>query len=241
VVLPDRRWRRTRQRRNRSSSWRCPALPMPSSLAAAQRWKSPAPIAGRQRAVMNQQAAQVFDSAVRPCGIEGGVAAGDAVPGQVPQGLALRRSHTTPLCGRRIDINPSASSPGGNLAPAAAAEAGGDAAAAGTGRLPGRVQARQRGEGAAAGAGAGAQPGLQVAVLADPAPPASYRRRRGSTAQRTQGGNRAGSGWRRRGRGMPGCYSSSRMRARSGRRPGLSSATAAADSPAVLRRAADSA
>ncbi len=140
--------------------------------------------------------------------------------------------------------SPALAGPGGNLAPAAAAEAGGDAAAAGAGRLPGRVQARQRGEGAAVGAGAGAQPGLQVAVLADSplrpaigaagvALPSAHRAGTG----REPGGNRAGSGWRRRGRGMPGCYSSSRMRARSDRRPGLSSATAAADSPAVLRRA----
>jgi hypothetical protein len=57
---------------------------------------------------------------------------------------------------------------GGDLASAAAAEAGGNAAAAGAGRLAGGVQARQRGQGAAAGADAGAQPGLQVAVRADP-------------------------------------------------------------------------
>src|SRR5438094_6017665 len=57
---------------------------------------------------------------------------------------------------------------GGDLAPAAAAEGGWDAAAPGADRLVGGVQARQRGESAAASADAGAQPGLQVAVLADP-------------------------------------------------------------------------
>ena len=41
AVPPDRRWRSRRQWRNRSSSWRCPALPMAPSLAAAQRWKRP--------------------------------------------------------------------------------------------------------------------------------------------------------------------------------------------------------
>ena len=71
-----------------------------------------APVAGRQDTVMDQQRAQVFDGAVRPEGIQGGVGAEDAVPGQVLQGLArdpLRRSQTTPLCGRRIDTSPSAS------------------------------------------------------------------------------------------------------------------------------------
>ena len=71
-----------------------------------------APVAGRQHTVPDQQRAQVFDGAVRPEGIQGGVAAGHAVTGQVPQGLAviaLRRSHATPLCGRCIDTSPPAS------------------------------------------------------------------------------------------------------------------------------------
>jgi hypothetical protein len=40
-----------------------------------------APVAGRQRALPDQQQAQVFHSAVRPDCIEGGVAAGHAVTG----------------------------------------------------------------------------------------------------------------------------------------------------------------
>jgi hypothetical protein len=55
-----------------------------------------APVAGRQDTVTDQQAAQVFDGAARPEGIQGGVAAGDAVPGQVPQGLARDRAAAQP-------------------------------------------------------------------------------------------------------------------------------------------------
>ena len=160
-----------------------------------------APVAGWQCAVPDQQRAQVFDGAVRPEGIQGGVAAGHAVTGQVLQGFAryraaaqprhaaLRAVHRHQPVGQRPQVRgdlsvwsgegigdqPGEHAPpaaaalaGGDLASAAAPEAGGDAAAAGAGRLPGGGQARQRGEGAAAGAGAGAQPGLQVAVLADP-------------------------------------------------------------------------
>ena len=159
-----------------------------------------APVARRQRAVPDQQA-QVFDGAVRSEAIQGGVAAGHAITGQVLQGLAcyraaaqprhaaLRAVHRDQPVGQRpqlggdlpagpgegIGDQPAQHAPpaaavlaGGDLASAAAPEAGGDAAAGGAGRLSGGVQARQRGQGAAAGAGAGAQPGLQVAVLADP-------------------------------------------------------------------------
>ena len=55
-----------------------------------------APVAGRQHAVPNQQRAQVFDGAVRPEGIQGGVAAGHPVTGQVPQGLARYRAAAQP-------------------------------------------------------------------------------------------------------------------------------------------------
>ena len=58
---------------------------------------SQAPVAGRQRIVTNQQQAQVFHSAVRPDGIQGGVAAGHAVTGQVPRGLAGYRVAAQPL------------------------------------------------------------------------------------------------------------------------------------------------
>ena len=53
-----------------------------------------APVAGRQRAVPDQQRAQVFDGAVRPDGIQGGVAAGDAVTGPGPA-----RSRALSRCG----------------------------------------------------------------------------------------------------------------------------------------------
>src|SRR5215475_5151227 len=120
-----------------------------------------------------------------------------AKPCRVSRVITLRRSHTTPLCGRLIDTSPSASGhrrgdlpagpaenigdqlgqhappalsalAGGDFTPAAAAEPGGDAAAASADRLSGGIQARQRGEGTATGARAGAQPGLQVAVFAGP-------------------------------------------------------------------------
>jgi hypothetical protein len=51
-----------------------------------------APVAGRQHAVANRQAAQVFGRAVGFEGVQGGVAARDAAMGQVPQGLALYRA-----------------------------------------------------------------------------------------------------------------------------------------------------
>jgi hypothetical protein len=227
VVPTDRRWRSRRQRRNRSSSWRCPASPMASSLAAAQRWK---PARRRSRggsAPYRTSSERRYHGAARPEGIQGGVAAGHAVMGQVPQGFAryraaaqpyhaaLRAVHRhqpvgqRPQLGRHLSAGPGegiGDQPGehappaapalarGDLAAAAAAEAGGDAAAAGAGRLPGRVQARQRGEGAAAAAGAGAQPGLQVAVLADsPLRPAVGAAGVALAAART-GPDRAGAG-----------------------------------------------
>jgi len=54
------------------------------------------PVAGRQDTVPDQQQAQVFHGAIRPEGIQGGVAARDAVPGQVPQGLARYRAAAQP-------------------------------------------------------------------------------------------------------------------------------------------------
>ena len=51
-----------------------------------------APVARRQHTVTNQQTAQVFDGAVCPEDIQGGVAAGDAVMGQALQGLAGYRA-----------------------------------------------------------------------------------------------------------------------------------------------------
>ena len=130
---------------------------------------------------------------------------------------------------------------GGDVAPAAAPESSRDAAAAGADRLPGGVQARQRRESTATGAGAGAQPGLQVAVLADPplrpaigaagvtlATAHTRREPAGIGLTPTLAGHRRG-------------YSGSRMRARSGRRSGLSSTTGPPGSSAVLRRVASSA
>lgn len=65
-------------------------LAVPGVADGAELGRGPAleagqtPVAGRQRAVPDQQQAQVFHGAVRPGGIQGGVAAGHAVTGQVP-------------------------------------------------------------------------------------------------------------------------------------------------------------
>ena len=233
-----------------------------------------APVAGPQRTVTNQQAPQVFDSAVRPEGVQGGMTARDAAMGQALQGLAgyrappqphhpaLRAAHRhQPVRQRPQMAGHLPAGPGkdigdqlgqhappaaptltrDDLAPAAAPKAGGDAAAAGAGRLPGGVQARQRGERAATGAGAGAQPGLQVAVLTDPPlrPAIGAAGVALAAARARREASRIGLAAARP--RHAGSYSGSRMRARSGRRPGLSSTTAAAGSPAVLRRAAVSA
>ena len=111
MVPPVRRWRS--RRRSRSSSWRCPALPMSSSLAAAQRWKSgQAPVAGRQHIVADQQQAQVFHGAVRPEASRAAWLQGMrswARSRKVSRATGLRRSHTAPLCGQCIDTSPSAS------------------------------------------------------------------------------------------------------------------------------------
>jgi hypothetical protein len=55
-----------------------------------------APVTRRQDTVTNQHATQVFDGAVRPEGIQGGMAAGHAILGQVPQGLARYRAAAQP-------------------------------------------------------------------------------------------------------------------------------------------------
>jgi hypothetical protein len=57
---------------------------------------SQAPIAGRQHTITNQQAPQVFDSAVRPEDIQGGMTARDAAMGQALQGLASYRAPPQP-------------------------------------------------------------------------------------------------------------------------------------------------
>jgi hypothetical protein len=219
-----------------------------------------APITGRQRTVTNQQAPQVFDSAACPDGVQGGVAAGDAAMGQLPQGLAcyraaaqpdhaaLRAAHRHQPVGQRPQVRghlpagpaknigddfsqhapPAAPAlTGGDLAPAAALQPRGDTAAAGAGWLPGGVQARQRGESAASGAGAGPQPGPQVAILADPPlrPAVDTDGVALATARTRREASRIGLAAARPRHAGP--YSGSRMRARSGRRSGLSSTTAA--------------
>jgi hypothetical protein len=130
--------------------------------------------------------------------------------------------------------------PGGDLAPAATPKTGGNTAAAGADRLPGGVQTRQRRESAATSASAGAQPGPQVAILAEPPlrPGVGTARVALATAHTWREASRIGLAPTRPRHADP--YSGSRMRARSGRRSGLSSTTAAAGSPAVLRRAAGS-